>query len=407
MEELEQEQASDNSGEDSSVKKDNSGSEKSNEDKAEEDSNSSGCEKSTRGSRWTSQPDATHLPPYLNNFLQKLQTQKQQQKQQQQLAAPITFASLSTLVGDDVDLKEVATSSSSTAKFEDDGESSMKRKGEEDDRPSKRTRTEDEADAPAEKPRAKKNIIVRGMRKQREAEAAAAREAEEAEQEQYERDQGDFQADEVSPDEDEQEMERRPKPTSEGAFAALAAKREKRKLEEQQRQKEPVIDYNDREGDPPEIDEDSASTTLHITNLVRPYLESDLKNLLAADGEIAKFWVDRFKTTCYVKYQTTEAAIETTQRLSGVRWPLRVGKFLHVEFVDPIELTNKIQPPKPKAVQPPPKTLEELFSKTKCKPHVYYTKNSKETAEQLRNVVRNKLAEKNIKVAGKQKEKDS
>ncbi|CAG5056644.1 unnamed protein product [Parnassius apollo] len=85
---------------------------------------------------------------------------------------------------------------------------------------------------------------------------------------------------------------------------------------------------------PPSPPRHKQSNILYITNLVRPFTLSQLKNLLQRTGRIVEngFWIDRIKSKCYVIYETEDQAVETRHALHGVTWPVSNPKTLHVDF---------------------------------------------------------------------------
>ncbi|CAK1603358.1 unnamed protein product [Parnassius mnemosyne] len=85
---------------------------------------------------------------------------------------------------------------------------------------------------------------------------------------------------------------------------------------------------------PPSPPRHKQSNILYITNLVRPFTLSQLKNLLQRTGRIVEngFWIDRIKSRCYVIYETEDQAVETRHALHGVTWPVSNPKTLHVDF---------------------------------------------------------------------------
>lgn len=73
---------------------------------------------------------------------------------------------------------------------------------------------------------------------------------------------------------------------------------------------------------------------LCITNLVRPFTLTQLKELLQRTGKIVRdgFWIDSIKSKCYVQYETVDQAIETRHALHGIRWPVSNPKALNVRY---------------------------------------------------------------------------
>ncbi|KAJ7562809.1 hypothetical protein O6H91_03G085000 [Diphasiastrum complanatum] len=169
------------------------------------------------------------------------------------------------------------------------------------------------------------------------------------------------------------------------------------------------------------------TTSLRIDRFLRPFTLNAVKELLAQTGTCTDFWMDHIKSHCYVTYSTVEEAIATRNAVYNLQWPPVGGKMLAAEFVDPEEVKLKCEsandkhtiiavaspraaaslndqiasfagriagnvpvptfappppPPPPHREKPtlPPKkeqepaipTLDDLFKKTRAKPHIYY-----------------------------------
>jgi apoptotic chromatin condensation inducer in the nucleus len=179
-----------------------------------------------------------------------------------------------------------------------------------------------------------------------------------------------------------------------------------------------------------------ATTSLKIDKFLRPFTFKAVKELLAQTGAVQDVWMDQIKTHCYVTYSSVEEATATRNALYNLQWPPQGGRLLTAEFVDPSEVktrtdaekaaaaagptaaaapsTNAITPrgglaanskaskegnivpssgqpsaPAAGALPPPPPlpfsprdrlkqevektpTLDDLFRKTRSKPHIYY-----------------------------------
>lgn len=179
-----------------------------------------------------------------------------------------------------------------------------------------------------------------------------------------------------------------------------------------------------------------ATTSLKIDKFLRPFTFKAVKELLAQTGTVQDVWMDQIKTHCYVTYFSVEEATATRNALYNLQWPPQGGRLLTAEFVDPSEVktrtdaekaaaaagptaaaapsTNAITPrgglaanskaskdgntvpssgqpfaPAAGALPPPPPlpfsprdrlkqevektpTLDDLFRKTRSKPHIYY-----------------------------------
>lgn len=166
-----------------------------------------------------------------------------------------------------------------------------------------------------------------------------------------------------------------------------------------------------------------ATTSLKIDKFLRPFTFKAVKELLAQTGTVEDVWMDQIKTHCYVTYSSVEEATATRNALYNLQWPPQGGRLLTAEFVDPSEVkvrsdgekaaaaaastptsaappVNAITPrggtsanskasadgpaslPQPSLPLPSrekPKqevertpTLDDLFRKTRAKPHIYY-----------------------------------
>lgn len=164
----------------------------------------------------------------------------------------------------------------------------------------------------------------------------------------------------------------------------------------------------------------SPTISLKIERFLRPFTIKALKELLSETGTIRYFWIDQIKTHCYVTYSSVEEATATRNALYNLKWPIIGGRLLIAEFVDPEEVklvcegqsANVINAPNPmphknstqgspslslqsssaQSLPPPPQsaaktkqtlasdrepepaiyTLDDLFKKTRAKPHIYY-----------------------------------
>jgi len=85
-------------------------------------------------------------------------------------------------------------------------------------------------------------------------------------------------------------------------------------------------------------DDDNETNFLLITNLTRPFTVNALKEMLKRTGTIEDFWIDRIKSTCCVKFDTTDQASETRMALNGVAWPSGNPKSLKVTFTSEGEM---------------------------------------------------------------------
>ena len=79
------------------------------------------------------------------------------------------------------------------------------------------------------------------------------------------------------------------------------------------------------------------SRIVEIQNLVRPFTNNQLINLLKRTGSFDEapgqdFWIDKIKSHALVKYSTASEAEETVMALDGVKWPSSNQKKLIVTF---------------------------------------------------------------------------
>ncbi|CAM6045716.1 unnamed protein product [Sphagnum compactum] len=189
------------------------------------------------------------------------------------------------------------------------------------------------------------------------------------------------------------------------------------------------------------------TTSLKIDKFLRPFTHKAVKELLANTGVVQAMWMDQIKTHCYVTYSTVEEAVATRNALYNLQWPPQGGRLLTAEFVESEEVkircdgekaalstvvpprgpvppparetpaehavsapppthpsslppvpTSGLPPPPP--LPPPPRerpsmpnkqemelqgpTLDDLFKKTRAKPHIYYLPlTEKDVAEKL------------------------
>eukprot|EP01012_Entosiphon_sulcatum_P029938 TRINITY_DN3669_c0_g1_i1.p2 TRINITY_DN3669_c0_g1~~TRINITY_DN3669_c0_g1_i1.p2 ORF type:complete len:255 (-),score=57.78 TRINITY_DN3669_c0_g1_i1:41-805(-) len=174
-------------------------------------------------------------------------------------------------------------------------------------------------------------------------------------------------------------------------------RREQQELE--RRNAQANIDWSDRTQ--VEDTDQIATPILHITNLTRPFNNAVFKSLLSNEGEIQEFWIDSIKTHCYVQFAFVDAAAKAKQTFNGVRFPLRTGKFLHVEFADeesfkatvhqnsnpvPVEL-----PVSEEKVEKAVVSVDELFRKTITKPQIYYSQNPPTVVQEQKEYAMNKI----------------
>mmetsp|Transcript_32593 Transcript_32593/g.56563 ORF Transcript_32593/g.56563 Transcript_32593/m.56563 type:complete len:87 (+) Transcript_32593:1342-1602(+) len=76
---------------------------------------------------------------------------------------------------------------------------------------------------------------------------------------------------------------------------------------------------------------------LRIDGLRRPLQVSALKELLGRTCDILYFWIDAFKTHCYIETTDPTQAERTATALHGITWPVETGQPLQVKFVSKSE----------------------------------------------------------------------
>ncbi|KAJ8372753.1 hypothetical protein AAFF_G00277610 [Aldrovandia affinis] len=123
---------------------------------------------------------------------------------------------------------------------------------------------------------------------------------------------------------------------------------------------------------------------VHISNLVRPFTLGQLKELLNRTGTVVEegFWIDQIKSHCCVTYSSSDEAMATRTALHGVKWPQSNPKFLSVDFCEQEELDfhrgvlvperRRRERKSDKKEEPSGKMLDDLFSKTKASPCIYW-----------------------------------
>ncbi|CAB4391579.1 unnamed protein product [Rhizophagus irregularis] len=163
------------------------------------------------------------------------------------------------------------------------------------------------------------------------------------------------------------------------------------------------------------------TSTLHIKNFVRPLTIPMVRDLLEQFGRIEYFWMDKIKTHCYVKFETSESAISARETLWHIIFPPETGRPLELEFLtferaqeliaeaeeksaksgngalreardkrlngsSNLGIENAIRFPIPASQSQPISnvrviSLDTLFSKTSTKPTLYYKTVSQEDAQ--------------------------
>jgi len=80
-----------------------------------------------------------------------------------------------------------------------------------------------------------------------------------------------------------------------------------------------------------------------ITNLTRPFPLGDFEEQLREYGPINQFWIDKFRSHCYVQYETGDGASLCKNMLSGVQFPPDTGKKLGVALLGDSEGLDLLQ----------------------------------------------------------------
>jgi len=98
--------------------------------------------------------------------------------------------------------------------------------------------------------------------------------------------------------------------------------------------------------------QDVEPTWIHVSNLVRPYALTQLKQLLCEHGPYIEksFWVDNIKSHCFVQYESSKVAATTLKTLNDLQWPISSPKKLSVTFSNKNQLnlfkSGKLEPRK-------------------------------------------------------------
>ncbi|XP_006657981.1 uncharacterized protein LOC102719029 isoform X2 [Oryza brachyantha] len=99
-----------------------------------------------------------------------------------------------------------------------------------------------------------------------------------------------------------------------------------------------------------------ATTSLRIDRFVRPFTLKAVQDLLGKTGSVCSFWMDHIKTHCYITYSSVEEALATRNAVYNLQWPPNNGSYLVAEFVDPLEVKAKLEPPPPSPAPISPST---------------------------------------------------
>lgn len=76
-----------------------------------------------------------------------------------------------------------------------------------------------------------------------------------------------------------------------------------------------------------------ATAALRVDNLVRPFTENQLRQLLGQTGTIKDMWMPSIKTHCFVIFTSEEEAEATRQALHNLKWPRDSPKLLNPYFI--------------------------------------------------------------------------
>jgi hypothetical protein len=129
------------------------------------------------------------------------------------------------------------------------------------------------------------------------------------------------------------------------------------------------------------------SSVLKIGNFTRPFSLASVNELLSSFGTVITFWMDSLRTHAFVEYDTLLAAAQCKGRLDGIQWPERTGRNLSVQFSSAdfmnaamnAPMTGRRSPVTDDALdgeslgkRESSKTLDDLFRKTRARPHIYY-----------------------------------
>lgn len=87
------------------------------------------------------------------------------------------------------------------------------------------------------------------------------------------------------------------------------------------------------------------TNSLRVDRFLRPFTLKAVQELLGKTGTVTGFWMDHIKTHCYVSYSSVEEAVETRNAVYNLQWPPNGGRLLAVEFVDPQEVTTRVEAP--------------------------------------------------------------
>ncbi|KAI8808208.1 hypothetical protein BJ742DRAFT_809011 [Cladochytrium replicatum] len=89
--------------------------------------------------------------------------------------------------------------------------------------------------------------------------------------------------------------------------------------------------------------DEGPTASVEIFNLKRPLATPMLQATLSTYGEATFFWIDKFKTHCFVTYATIEQANAARQGMNGVTFPPETGHKVATRFIDSSSLNEKIQ----------------------------------------------------------------
>lgn len=120
------------------------------------------------------------------------------------------------------------------------------------------------------------------------------------------------------------------------------------------------------------------TATVKIVGFVRPLTVSQTKEYLGAHGKLVDFWMDKIKSTCYATFGTAQEAIDTRAAVHGAEWPPRNKGRLTTYFVigtaseRGATFGRSSQRRPGRSPSPEPVRLDDLFTKTKTKPRIFW-----------------------------------
>eukprot|EP00741_Cyanophora_paradoxa_P020952 tig00021319_g20227.t1 len=80
-----------------------------------------------------------------------------------------------------------------------------------------------------------------------------------------------------------------------------------------------------------------------ISHLKRPFTEPSLRELLSGFGKVQNVWLDSIKSKCFATFESAEEGAACREGLYNLLWPPRTGQKLHVEFFTEAEMQRAIE----------------------------------------------------------------